>query len=87
MIGRNIQRFEVVEFVLDLRTLGDLKAGAPEDLLDAQPRLRDRMQTALRLAAPGERDVDRAGRQLLLDQRVRELGAARFDRRLQRALR
>jgi hypothetical protein len=39
MIGRNVQRFEIVEVVLDLGAFGDLEAGAPEDLLDAQPRL------------------------------------------------
>ena len=39
MIRRDVERFEVVEVVLDFRTRGDLEAGAAEQRLDAQPRL------------------------------------------------
>jgi len=55
MVDRNVQRLEIVELILDLRAFSDFEAGAAEDLLDAQPGLGDRVQAALRLAAPGQR--------------------------------
>ena len=55
--------------------VGDLEAGAAEQRLDAQPRLRDRMQPAALLAAARQRDVDAPGGELALD-----VGAARAPR-------
>ena len=69
MIGRDVQRLEVVEVVLDFRTRGDLEAGAPEERLDAQARLRDRMQPAALPRRAGQGDIDAPGGQLRLDGR------------------
>jgi hypothetical protein len=74
VVRRNVQSLEVVEVVLDLRTLGNLEAGTPEQRLDAQPRARERMQAAAPLAAPRQRDVDAATRKFALDRRALELG-------------
>ncbi len=46
MIGRDVQRVEIVEVVLDLGAVWPLEAGFAEQLLDAQPRARHRMQAA-----------------------------------------
>ena len=64
MIGGDVERFEVVEVVFDLGTGGDVEAGLAEQLLDAQPHLGDRMQSATRLAAARQRDVDAFLREL-----------------------
>src|SRR6185437_9907493 len=79
MFGRNVQRLEVMKVVFDLRSLGNLEAGALEDALDAQPRQRDRMQSAERLAAPRQRDVDRAGGERLPDRGLLQLRTARLE--------
>ena len=80
MIGGDVERLEVVEVVLDLRTRGDLEAGAPEQRLDAQARPGDRVQAARLLAAPGQRHVDAPGGELALDVGARcELRAPRLD--------
>ena len=54
MIGGDVERFEVVEVVLDLRTRGHLEAGAPEQGLDAQARPGHRMQATGLLATAGQ---------------------------------
>ena len=74
VVRRDVQRLEVVEVVLDLRTFGDLEAGTPEQRFDAQPGTRDRMQAPAPLAAPRERDVDAATREFALDRCALELG-------------
>src|SRR5205807_7157524 len=57
MIGRDVERFEVVEVVFDFRAGGDLEAGAAEQRLDTQPRLGDWVQSPVFLSAPRQRDV------------------------------
>src|SRR5487761_202536 len=79
MVRREIERLEVVEIVLDLRTRGDLEARAAEDLLHAQPRQSDRMQPAALLAAARQGDIDTAGGVLALDLRARQCLAPRLD--------
>ena len=64
MIRGDVQRFEVVPVVFDLRAVGDGEAGVAEDLLDAPAHARDRMQPADRLAAARQRDVDGIAREL-----------------------
>ena len=61
VVGGDVERLEVVEVVLDLGPLGHAESGAAEDRLDPQPRARDRMQPAGRLAAARQGDVDGAG--------------------------
>ena len=73
MIGRDVQRLEVMKVILDLRPLGDLEARTPENLLDAQTRLRDRVQSAGALAPSGQRDIDGAGREPAVDRGALEL--------------
>ncbi len=75
-----------MEVVLHLRSLRHRESGAAEDRLDAQPRARDGMQAAGRMAAAGQRDVDRAGGQLAAERDRLEFGAARVERRLDPAL-
>jgi hypothetical protein len=58
MIFGDVQRGEVVEVVLDLRTGADFETGPPEQRLDPLQHPRDRMQSADTGAAPGQRDVD-----------------------------
>src|SRR6185312_14109133 len=79
VIGREVERLEVVEIVLDLRTRGDLEARAAKDLLHAQARQRDWMEPAALLAAARQRDVDAAGGELPLDIRPRQRLAPRLD--------
>ena len=83
MIGGDVERFEVVEVVFDLGPGGDFEAGLPEQLLDAQPHLGDRVQSAARFAAARQRDVDAFLRELRGDARLLELRALRLDRSLE----
>jgi hypothetical protein len=46
MVRREVQRLEIVEIVLDLRTVGEFVAEAAEDLGDALQRAADRMHAA-----------------------------------------
>ena len=55
MVLRRVERGEVVEVVLDLRTVGDVEAERAEQRLDALERARDRMQRADAAAAAGQR--------------------------------
>ena len=59
------------------------KPARSKDLLDAQSRLRDRMQSADALAASGQRDIDGAGGERPLDRGALELSAPRLERLLQ----
>ena len=59
MVRWNVERFEVVELVLDLRTVRDIEAHAAEDALDALERARHGMQRARRLTAAGKRHIER----------------------------
>src|SRR5579863_5218066 len=79
VIRREVERLEIVEVVLDLRTGGDLEAGAAEELLHAKPRERHRMQAPALLAASRQRDIDTAGSELALDVRTCQCLAARLD--------
>ncbi len=76
MLGRHVQRFEVVPVVFELRAVDDLVAHAGEDVLDALAHEGERVAAAGRRHAAGQRDVDRARRR-----RGRgELGFARVER-------
>ena len=57
MVGREVQRVEVVPLGLDLRSLGDLIAHADEDVGEPLGHRRDRVPGSGGLAVPGQRDV------------------------------
>jgi hypothetical protein len=46
MIGRNVERLEIVPLVLNLRPVGDREAQPPHNVLQLLDRLRDRVQMA-----------------------------------------
>ena len=79
MLGRHVERFEVVVVVLELGPLEDEEAHAAEDRFDALAQQRQRMAVAERRGPARQRDVDRVRR------RARRLGRreprveARFD--------
>ena len=87
MVLRRVERGEVVEVVLDLRTVGDGEAQRGEQRLDALQRARQRMQAARAGAAAGQRDVERLGGELRGELRVGERLAARVERRFEPRLR
>jgi hypothetical protein len=58
MVRRHVQRFEIVEIVLDLRPLEDLVAHAAEDVLDLLPHSHQRMDPANGNLTAGECHVD-----------------------------
>ena len=60
VVGRHVERFEVVIVVLDLRAFEDLIAEAREDLLHLLAHQAERMAIAEHRRAAGQRDVDRA---------------------------
>ena len=60
MIRRHIERFEVVEVVLDLGALEDLVAHVREDVLDVAPHAHQGMDASHRQRPAWQRDVDRA---------------------------
>src|SRR5207253_57552 len=62
MFGRHVQRVEAVPLVLDFRTFDDGEAHAREDLFEPIADDGEWMAMPERRQAPGERDVDRAGR-------------------------
>src|SRR5580658_10817310 len=82
VIGRNVERLEVVEVVLDFGAGGDLEARTAKEGLDAQARLGDGVQTATLFAAPWERHIDPTRRETPLILESLELAASRLDRRL-----
>jgi hypothetical protein len=58
MLGRNVQRVEIVEVVLDMRSLGHGEAEIAEDLDHFLPDLRHRMHGARALWSHRQRDID-----------------------------
>src|SRR5688572_14075654 len=87
MVCGDVERFEVVPVVFDLRTVGDREAAAAKDLFDAATRARDRMQPAETLAPARQRDVDGIAGELRRKLLGFERGAARIQRCAQRFLR
>ena len=61
VIGRHVQRFEVVEVVLDLGSFENLVAHVGEDVLDLLADLHQRMHVTDGPLARGQRDVNRVG--------------------------
>ncbi len=62
MIGRDIERLEVVPFILDLRPIGHRETEPPHDFLEFLDRLRERMEMADPRANAGDcRIEDRFG--------------------------
>ena len=57
MLGRNIERGEIVEVVLDIGAERDREAHRSEDFGDLLDHLGDRMQGALRIRRGGQGDV------------------------------
>ena len=59
MVGRDIQRLEIVPFVFDFRPVGDGESQPAHDLFQFFDRLRDRMQMAERGPRTGLRRIKR----------------------------
>jgi hypothetical protein len=81
VVGRRVERVEVVPLGLDPGTGAHLEAEAVEDRLDLAPHERQRVQRAERLAARRQRDVDDA-RQVGGQARLVEGGESFGDRAL-----
>ena len=58
MVGGNVERFEIVEVVLDLGPFHDIESEMAKERLNSLQRSGDRMKPPGPLAAPGEGDVD-----------------------------
>src|SRR6516164_5590222 len=58
MLGRNVERSEVVKIVLDMRAFGDAEAHLAEDRHQLVDRLADGMDAAFRLGTHRQGDVD-----------------------------
>src|SRR4051794_38902841 len=58
MLRRHIERSEIVEIILDVRTFGDREAEIAPDLHDFFPDLTNRMDRALRLRPDRKSDVE-----------------------------
>src|SRR5439155_22648807 len=81
VVGRRVERVEVVPLCLDPGTGAYLEADAVEDLLDLAANQRERVQRAQAPPSCRQRDVD--GTREIFDQRgVVEPGQARGDRAL-----
>ncbi len=78
MLG-NVERFEVVIVVFDLRTLGDFVTGSGEYLRDAINSDCDRVQAASILASPRKSDVDGFTGQFICQPGCYQLLLARLD--------
>ena len=83
MIGRHVERFEVVIVVLELRPLEDEEAHAAEDRFDALAQQRQGMTVAERRGPARQRDVHRVRRRARRLGRRDALVEARFDLLLQ----
>ena len=84
MVGRHVERFEVVIVVFDFGAFENLVAHAREDVLDLLTHLHERMHAPERQPSAGQRHVHRAGRHLRRLQFLRRVGERRFDLLLQR---
>ena len=58
MIGRIVQRSEVIPVGFDLRTVGDFESDGTKDRLDPLPAAHDRMNTATTATATGQSDIE-----------------------------
>ena len=76
VILRDVQRFEIMEVILDFRPRGHLKSRLRENALDPQSRAGDGMQTAGLLAAAGQRHIDGALGEFLREHRLLETDRA-----------
>ena len=87
VLGRVVERGEVVVVVLDLRALEHREAEPDEDVLHLAPDLRDQVQVPdRRRRVAGQRDVDAIGRQTRVQLGRLERGRALAEQRLQRHL-
>ena len=76
MLGRNVQRGEIVPVVLDVRTFGDGEAHLAEDRGQLVDRLADRVDAAVGQRSRRQRDVDPLARESRVEFGFREHGAA-----------
>ena len=79
MMRRQVECFEVVIVVFDLRARHDPVAGTEEDVLDPPHRLRNRMQASRVLATAGQRHVDDIFAESSGELLRRQRRSARFD--------
>ncbi len=87
MVREHPQRREVVVVVLDLRSVGGREPHRREEALGVFLRARDRVQPSARLAAPGERHVDRLEREPRVELARAQLIELRLHELLHLALR
>ncbi len=80
MLGRNVERREIVEIILDMRAFGHGKAEIAENLHHLFPHLGDRMDRAARLGARRQGHVDFFRSEALLKLRFLQHGLARRNR-------
>src|SRR5450755_84484 len=83
VVFRRVERGEVVEVVLDFRSLGNGEAKRVEQRLDAIDRAGNRVQCADRGAASGKRNVERFRGKLRAELGVGDLVAAAAERRFE----
>ena len=83
MIRRDIERFEVVEVVLDLGSVRDLESEPREDLLHALEGAGDGVQPTPAAAPARQGDVDPIGGEALFERALVEGAAPLGDARLQ----
>ena len=86
MLGRDVQRREVVEIILDVRPLGDGEAHLAEDRDAFLGHLADRVQMPARPRARRQGDINRLVGEARLERDRIEIGLARCDRILDRIL-
>ena len=79
MLGRHVERFEVVVVVFELGTFDDEEAEAREDRLDALAQQAQRMTVADGRRASRQRDVDRAPGRTRLGRCLDALAEDAFD--------
>ena len=86
MFGRDVERGEIVEIVLDVGAFGDRKAHLAEDRDAFVGGLADRVQMAGRARAHRQGDVERLGGEPRLQCGIIEFRLARLERRGDRVL-
>ena len=79
MLGRHVERFEVVVVVFELGPFDDQKPEAREDRFDALAKDGQGMTVADRRYAARQRDVDGSGRRARGARRGQALGQPGFD--------